>query len=62
MCVTEISELPAAERARRYSELAREARIHAANSKGEEQISFIKLAGQWTHLAREANAEAQWEK
>ena len=56
--MTEISELPPRERAPRYRELAREARLQAANSKGEAQAAFVKLAGQWEQLALEADAEA----
>jgi len=39
--------------------LAREARIHAANAKAEEQAAFIRYAGKWEQLALEAEAEAK---
>jgi hypothetical protein len=56
--MTEISELPPRERAKRYRELAREAVHQAANSKGEAQAAFIKFAGQWAQLALEAENDA----
>jgi hypothetical protein len=49
--------LPPRERAERFRELAREARVRAANSKGEAQATFVKLAGQWEQFALEADAE-----
>ncbi len=58
--MTEISELPPQERAKRYRELAREARVQAANSKGEAQAALIKFAGQWgAKLALEAENDAE---
>jgi len=57
--LSELSEQPPRERARRYRELAREARIHAANAKAEEQAAFIRYAGKWEQLALEAEAEAK---
>jgi hypothetical protein len=39
--------------------LAREARVHAANSKADEQAAFMKYAGKWEQLALEAEAEAK---
>ena len=60
--MTEISKLPPRERVKRYRDLAHEARVQAANSKGEVQAAFIKFAGQWEQLAREAESEAEWEK
>ena len=57
--MTELSELPSRERAKRYRQLAREARIHAANSKAEEQATFIMYAGNWEQLALEADADAK---
>jgi hypothetical protein len=57
--LSDTSKLPLPERAKRYRELGREARMKAASSKGEEaQASFIKLAGQWEQLAREAESDA----
>lgn len=57
--MTELSELPPRERAKRYRKLAREARIHAANAKGDEQAAFMVYAGKWEQLALEAEAEAK---
>jgi len=57
--LTELSELPPRERAKRYRELAREARVHAANSKADKREAFVKLAGKWEQLALEAEAEAE---
>jgi hypothetical protein len=53
-----ISELPPLERAKRYRELAHEARLRAALCSGTIQASFIKMAGQWEQLALEADSEA----
>ena len=60
--MTEMSKLPPLVRAKRYRELAHEARVQAAHSKGEAQASFIKLADQWEQLAREAESEVDGEK
>ena len=57
--MSELSDLPPRERAKRYRKLAREARIHAANAKAEEQAAFIRYAGKWEQLALEAEAEAK---
>lgn len=57
--MTELSELPPRERAKRYRELAREARLHAANSKADKRDAFVKLAGKWEQFALEAEAEAK---
>ena len=57
--MSELSEQPPRQRAKRYRELAREARIHAANAKAEEQAAFIRYAGKWEQLALEAEAEAK---
>ena len=62
MRISALSKLPPRERAKRYRELAKEARIQAAHCKGEKQTEFIKIAGQWEQFAREADAEAEWEK
>jgi hypothetical protein len=56
--LSEISGLPLRERAKRYRQLAREARVHAANAKADERAAFVKLAGKWEQLALEAEAEA----
>jgi hypothetical protein len=58
--MTEISELPPRERAKRYRELGREAAHQAANSKGEAQAAFVKFAGQWEQLALEAENDAKF--
>jgi len=57
--MTDLSALPPRERAKRYRELAREAREKAARCTGEMQASLIKRAGEWAQLAREADAEAE---
>ena len=57
--MTELSDLPHRERAKRYRELGRSARLDAAASKGEVREAFIKVAGQWEQLAREAEADAK---
>lgn len=56
------SHLSHRERAARYRALAREARLKAAQCTGEMQASFIKFAGQWEQLAREADNDAEAEK
>jgi len=40
-------------RAKRYRDLAREARLAAAQSKEDVRDPFIRVAGQWEQLARE---------
>jgi hypothetical protein len=57
--MTELSKLPPGERAKRYRELAREARRKAANSKREAQTAFMKFGEQWEQLALEAEADAE---
>lgn len=57
--MTDISRLPPRERATRYRELAREARLQAANSKADTKAAFVKFAGTWEQLALEAEAEAK---
>jgi hypothetical protein len=57
--MTDLSALPAGERAERYRELARDAREKAALCTGEMQVSFIKRAGEWAQLALEADAEIE---
>jgi len=59
--LSDISKLPPRERAKRYRELAKEARVHAAHAKGDEQAAFIKFAGKWELLAREVDDEAEAE-
>ena len=59
LSVTELSDLPHRERAKRYRELARAARLDAASAKGEVRDGFIKVAGQWEQLALEAEADAK---
>ena len=39
--MTELSGLPPRERAKRYRKLAREARVHAANSKADKREAFV---------------------
>jgi hypothetical protein len=57
--LTELSELSPRKRAARYRELAREARVHAANSKADKREAFVKLAGKWEQLALEADSETE---
>jgi hypothetical protein len=57
--LTELSGLPPRERAKRYRELAREARLHAVNSKADKRDAFVKLAGKWEQLALEAEVDAR---
>ncbi len=59
--MSELSGLPPRERAKRYRQLAREARVHAANSKADERAAFVKFAGKWEQLALEAEAEIEAE-
>jgi hypothetical protein len=59
--LSELSGLPPRERAKRYRQLAREARVHAANSKADERAAFVKFAGKWEQLALEAEAEIEAE-
>jgi hypothetical protein len=57
--MTELSHLPPRERAKRYREFARSARMSATTTGGELRDSYIKLAGQWSQLALEADADAE---
>jgi hypothetical protein len=57
--MTDLSALPARERAKRCRALAREAREKGALCTGEMQASFIKQSGEWNQLALEADAEAE---
>lgn len=59
--MTAISMLVASERAKRYRELAKEARGLAARSKRVPRFeeAYLGMAGRWEELALEANAEAQ---
>jgi hypothetical protein len=59
MSTPEFSHLPPKERAKRYRELAQDARREAANSKGAAHQSYLIIAEQWEKLARDAEAEAQ---
>jgi hypothetical protein len=54
-----ISELPPLERAKRYRQLADDARRKATMCIGEIQLSLIKQAGDWNQLAAEAEEEAK---
>jgi hypothetical protein len=49
--MTEHADVSAAIRARRYLELAGDARRHAAATKGEMRESYIVIAEQWERLA-----------
>ena len=59
--MTDLSALPPRERAKRYRLLAREAREKAARCGGDMQIALVKQAGDWSQLAREADAEAEYD-
>jgi hypothetical protein len=54
-----MSKLPPRERAKRFRAQALEARFKATTCTGEQQLSYIKLAGQWEQLAIEAEDEAK---
>jgi hypothetical protein len=56
------SHLPPLERAKQYRALAEEARLQAAKSDGEAQASFIRFAGLWEQLAREAEDDIEASK
>lgn len=57
--MSETSELPLRERAKRFRARAREARLKAAQCSGEMRDAFIKLAGNWELLATEAEDDAK---
>ena len=57
--MTELSDLPPWERAKRYRELAYDARRKAPQCKGGIQAAFIKAAGKYEQLAAEADEEAK---
>ena len=59
MSVTELSHLPHRERAKRYREFARNARLSAATATGDLRDVYVKIAGQWEQLALEAEADAE---
>jgi len=61
--VTEISELPPRERAKRYRELAARAEHYAVVSKDpSSKDSYARLAKQWLRLAEEIEAEINRKK
>ncbi|MEA2824002.1 MAG: hypothetical protein QOF03_484 [Alphaproteobacteria bacterium] len=62
--MTAISELVASERAKRYRDLAREARVLAARSKHvpRYEMAYTSMAAHWDELALEAAADAQAER
>ena len=49
----ELSRLPPKERAQRYLELARLARMQAASRRDGEAATFLEIAEQWELLAKE---------
>jgi DICT domain-containing protein len=53
----DLSGRPAQERADRYRELAREARVQATMSRPATQFALEKLAGHWEDLASCADVE-----
>jgi len=50
------------ERAKQYRAMAQDARLQAAKSTGEAQASFIRFAGLWEQLAREAEEDIEASK
>jgi hypothetical protein len=57
--MTEMSELPRRERAKRYRAQAGEARARAVKSKGEMRTAFGRIAEHWEKLALEAEADSE---
>jgi hypothetical protein len=57
--MADLSHLPPLERAKQYRTLAQEARLQAAKSNGESQAVFIRFAGLWEQLAREAEDDIE---
>ena len=55
--MTEFSELPPKERAKRYRQLAQDAEKLAGQSKGGIRESYLIMAEQWRKLADEVEAE-----
>jgi hypothetical protein len=57
--MTAISKARAAERAKRYRELAREARVQAARFKSVPRYegAYLRMAGRWEALALEAEED-----
>ena len=55
--MTELSELPPSERAKRYRELAREAERQAERSTGSTREGYLFLAKGWEGLAQAIDAE-----
>ena len=58
--MSDIAKAVASERARRYRDLAREARVQAARCKGvaRYEAAYLRMAGRWEEFALEAE-EAQ---
>ena len=54
-----MSKLPPRERAKQLRAQAMEARFKATTCTGEQQLSYIRLAGQWEQLALEAEADGE---
>ena len=57
--MAEFDDLPPAERATRYRELAGDARLEAEAAKGIAHASYLRLAERWDKLATEADADAR---
>jgi hypothetical protein len=57
MTEPEFSHLPREERAKRYRQLAEDARREAARSAGAARNSYLLIAEQWESLAADADAE-----
>ena len=54
--------LQSLESEKKYAALAQEARLQAAKSTGEAQATFIRFAGLWEQLAREAEDDIEASK
>jgi len=57
--VTDFSQLPPLERAKRYRQLAEEARREASNAQGEARQSYCVIAEQWDRLAADVEKRAR---
>ena len=49
--MADLSELTPTERAKRYREIARQARVEAANAQEDARYALLQLAAQWERLA-----------
>jgi len=60
--MTDFSELPASERAKRYRQLAQDALHEAEQAVGSVRQSYLLIAEQWNRLARIAGAHSEISK